>query len=145
MTRDDIVRKLYDAYKVLLARDGDLFVDNANERSITHKYAEHLQKEFVGWDVDCEYNRVGSKVKMIFLRQDYVPVIPDIIIHRRGTADNLIVIEAKKSTSKHSDEAKLSSYKNDLHYRYAFAVRFFVGKDFKKYDYTRLSHVIIEK
>jgi hypothetical protein len=45
--------------------------------------------------VDPEYNRDGHEVK----RSDGVIVVPDVIVHHRGTSDNLLVIEVKKSTT----------------------------------------------
>ncbi|HQK46046.1 MAG TPA: hypothetical protein PLP52_03750, partial [Syntrophorhabdaceae bacterium] len=53
----DIKKRIIDAIVALYRYDHELIDKNANERSITHKLAEHLQKEFPYWHVDCEYNR----------------------------------------------------------------------------------------
>lgn len=56
---EDEVRKRFDSAIAALMdadRDRDLLVMDVNERSISHKLAEHLAREFDEWDVDCEYN-----------------------------------------------------------------------------------------
>lgn len=109
------------ALESLLLVDGDLIARDSNERSISHKLAEHLQALFPGWNVDCEYNRQGERTKTLpayrgEIRTDgpeSVSVFPDIIIHKRGHPDNLLVIELKKSTNPESPEhdiAKLRAF-----------------------------------
>jgi len=114
--------------------DRDLLVVNANERSMTHKFAEYLQKEFPTWNVDCEYNRVGTgdtPKELDWLREQIVraddenakTVYPDIIVHHRKQRENLLVIEAKKSGRDNSDDLqKLKAFTDDPQYRYKFAV-----------------------
>jgi hypothetical protein len=57
-----------------------------------------------------------------------VRVVPDIIVHRRTTKENLMVLEAKPpSSGNHYDEyarAKLRAYKTELGYRVAAFVKF---------------------
>lgn len=53
---DEIKTKLEDSLKTLYDKDEYLLKNCANERSLTHKLAEHLQKEFPDYNVDCEYN-----------------------------------------------------------------------------------------
>jgi hypothetical protein len=56
-----------------------------------------------------------------------IAVFPDVIVHRRGSPCNLVVIEAKKD---HGDPAfdyqKLAAFLDESHlgYRYAFMLRF---------------------
>lgn len=137
MEREEVVRRLRSAYSNLVRDDVLLFKVDANERSLTHKLAEHLQAEFLDWDVDCEYNRDGHESKRLNLLVATVStddtegktVFPDVIVHHRNTHDNLVVIEAKKNTtaSTGNDETKLKEYKSQLGYRFAFAVVFPVG------------------
>ncbi len=102
-----------------LKSDEVLFRIHANERSITHRLAVHLEKPFIGWDVDCEYSRIEedlNKYKRLLLPSaenvthfdmDGSRVYPDIVIHHRGhntPSDNLLVIEAKTVWSRVSDE-----------------------------------------
>lgn len=53
-------------------------------------------------------------------------VYPDIIVHRRGTSDNHLVIEIKKQTGGPSerDLQKLRALRSQLGYRFALFIRF---------------------
>lgn len=109
--------RLFDADRALIR-------DDANERSITHRLAIYLEQELPDWDVDCEYNRAlghGRWKKVLdfdFGKEGVRPddlnarsVFPDIIVHRRGKRQNLLVMEVKKSTSSEGDERDLSKLK----------------------------------
>lgn len=73
------------------------------------------RNEFPDFDVDCEYNRDGvapKKIGHLGLYPDdddteAETVFPDIIVHRRGTEQNYLVIEAKKSTRSPTAAAQL--------------------------------------
>jgi alpha-amylase/alpha-mannosidase (GH57 family) len=107
----EIMSVLKRAYKKFLVNDAYLLQVEGNERAMTHKYAEYLQQEFPSWHVDCEYNRLGDDIKRVDLHNGDDRVIPDIIVHRRGTSNNLIVIEAKKlGRLTTQDEYKLKAY-----------------------------------
>ena len=49
------------ALSELLVNDRDLLSIDANERSITFRFAMYLQRHFPDWTVDCEYNRDGAE------------------------------------------------------------------------------------
>jgi predicted transposase YbfD/YdcC len=51
-----------------LEDDSYLLSVEVNERSLTHKFAEHLQA-IIGcpWNVDCEYNRFGNQGREKYL------------------------------------------------------------------------------
>lgn len=123
MSRDE-TQKILDKINLSICDfsrdDQDLLTNDANERSISHKLAEHLQKHFRGLKVDCEYNRHGDAVKKLER-----PVIPDIVIHKRGIDEhNLCVIEIKKSNSNDNsgrDEEKLCAFTGD-EYKYQLGV-----------------------
>lgn len=95
----------------------------ASERSISHKLAEHLQRQFPELKVDCEYNRHGNDVKRLqypcngrIQENDLEArtVFPDIIVHRRQVDEsNLLVVEIKKANSRENidcDAAKLKAF-----------------------------------
>jgi len=139
------IRKLIEcAYRMLIEKDGYLLKVDANERSITHHLAIYLELLFPGYNVDCEYNRDGLDPKRLvsfekkidFDDTNGTTVYPDIIIHHRGRGKkcNFIVIEVKKTSKRDdSDKEKLAIYKKELFYKYAYFVKFPVGKDFKNY------------
>jgi hypothetical protein len=134
---DEVVRRIDSAYISMIRADFVLFEIDVNERSLTHKLAEHLQVEFQDWNVDCEYNRNGSLPKRLKSSGDSVStddtegktVFPDIIVHHRQSKDNFVVIEAKKSStvSTSEDKAKLRDYVSEHGYQFAFMVVFPVG------------------
>lgn len=145
METEEIKKKIDLSIELLLERDAHLLRTDANERSITHRFALYLQEEFSEWHVDCEYNRNRDDTKILQipqnLRKHLVPsrtddtkgrtVFPDIIVHHRGTSDNLLVIEVKKSTSQISEDfdmLKLREYKNQLGYNHAIFIKFVVGE-----------------
>jgi hypothetical protein len=109
---------------------------DVNEQALTGTLRSYLETHFSGYDVDCEYNRIGKngdRKKIFDTRDGAKPkatrnVKPDIIIHHRtqnGGRNNLVVIEAKKSGRDDSDDrVKLEAYKRELGYKYAFLVTF---------------------
>ncbi|SRR5258706_15458447 len=126
------------ALVALLAEDAYLLEVDANERSVVHRLALHLQAGFPNLHVDCEYNRDGidpKRIQHFYLDPDSEDteaktIFPDIIVHRRNTEDNYLVIEIKKTTNRVSrdvDRGKLRGYKGDLGYRFALFVELSAG------------------
>jgi len=133
-----ILEKIHIALDTLISNDRYLLLNDLSERCITHKLAEHLQPLFLGYNVDCEYNKninnAKNEKRISILREELtekmkghlkinnnsVPfieksVFPDIIIHKRGDCnENLCIIEAKKESSSdilnQYDEIKLEAY-----------------------------------
>lgn len=150
MSSNEVLARLNCSLRMLESEDEYLFRHNLNERTLTHKLAEYLQRHFDGWHVDCEYNRDGIKdgedqKKLVRLwdckrsdDEDGCTVFPDVIVHQRGkTADNggnLLVIEAKKlpsSSSKENqrcerDKLKLRLYRRELKYQHTAFVAFVI-------------------
>ena len=113
------------------------------ERALTHKLAEHLQKSFPNYNVDCEYNKVGEgdPKRIDLLMQDYPDcpkdcnrcaankcvIFPDIIVHRRGKDENILVIEAKtewSGQSQENDRKKLKALVDSKKYNYQLGIAF---------------------
>jgi len=139
-SKEKIENIIKDALDKLIVNDAILFEVDINERSITHMLALYLHEYFVGWNVDCEYNRDNHEAKWLILPKDrYHPdltdisaktVYPDIIVHHRGTDENLLVIEAKKENGMNLanyDIAKLKGFKKELSYQHAVLIKFFDG------------------
>ena len=145
--QEDIERHLTNALDRLASTDLELFVYDTNERSICFRLGLYLQEEFPDFTVDCEYNRNHADPEyrkrlcdkeLIRLRnkalrkplktgRDFVFVFPDIIVHRRNSSENLLVIETKKSSSIVSDKfdkRKLAVYRETFGYRFAKFLRF---------------------
>ena len=145
---EDIVRDLLaeqpgqsvvNALMEFIERDRYLLEVDANERSITHRIALYLQAEFPNLDVDCEYNRDNHEPKELMLPggepdsydTNAQTVYPDIILHRRGTRENHLVIEFKKTTPQINDEKdfiKLIAFKHQFNYQYALFIELETGR-----------------
>lgn len=122
----------------LLERDSYLLDIDANERSITFRFAMYLQAHLRDWEVDCEFNRDSIEPKRLGHFELYPgnddeeakTVFPDVIAHRRGTKENFLVVEFKKSTSRvdrNIDRRKLLGYKRQLGYAHALFVEVGTG------------------
>lgn len=127
-TKKEIETALENALSILKERDNLIIKSGVNERTLTHLLAMYIASEFEGYDVDCEYNRMGvdgkEMTKKIMIPQgmedttavsdtEAKTVFPDIIVHKRDNADNnLLVIEAKKSSNqeRQSDFCKLNGF-----------------------------------
>jgi hypothetical protein len=103
--QDKIVEleKVVGALGVFYARETFLLKKDAGERALTHRLAVHLERSFHGWDVDCEYNRLGER-RLLLPKATIVStdddvgksVYPDIVVHRRTVPENLLAIEIRK-------------------------------------------------
>lgn len=115
-------------------------VYNINERSISHKLANYIEKYLfdnnIDFDVDVEYNRmtsaqdeggidVGNAVAKTIHYDDHPQkerfVYPDIIIHKRNENINIGIIEVKmawKSNLKQLDYQKVNQYLSELEYQH---------------------------
>ena len=98
--------RLVDALDAFYARETHLFENHLGERCLTHRLAVHLEHRFAGWDVDCDYNRLGDRT-MLLPRGAIVStdddlgksVFPDIVVHHRAGPENLLAIEVRKSAN----------------------------------------------
>jgi hypothetical protein len=88
------------------ARESQLFEKDLGERTFNHRLAVHVEKQFGGWDVDCDYNRLGER--MLRLPRGTIistddssgkSVFPDIVVHHRAIPENLLAIEVRKASS----------------------------------------------
>ena len=122
---DNLQSTFHQVVNDFVANEADLFSVDVNERTISSKLACYLDKCFADWDVDCEYNRLGSgRRELIDLSKEKfleakakgvipkhittldeldksglgVSVFPDIIVHHRTQEfENLLIVEIKKS------------------------------------------------
>jgi hypothetical protein len=99
---DKVVRALGEFY----ARETHLLDKDLGERVLTHRLAVHLEHQFAGWDVDCDYNRLGER-RLKLPRGSIVStdddsgksVFPDIVVHHRAIPENLLAIEIRKAAN----------------------------------------------
>ena len=98
------LEKVVQAVEAFYARERFLFDRDLGERTLTHRLAVHLEKQFDGWDVDCDYNRLGERLLKlphgtIVSTDDELgkSIFPDIVVHRRAVPDNLLAVEVRKT------------------------------------------------
>ena len=144
--RDDIYETCFDAtvakaivsvVDTLLERDAYLLSADVHERTIGHRFAVYLEQFFPKWNIDCEYNRDGHAPKEIGAGfgndgEHGSRVFPDVIVHERGTPNNFLVVELKKSSNPESDNfdfEKLRRYCIELGYVHGLFIRFSVGQE----------------
>jgi hypothetical protein len=150
------------ATNALKQNDEKLFRVQANERSVTHRLGLYLEDLFPGWDVDCEYSRIGedpSKYKKLLLPEDEglthfdmdgSRVYPDIVIHHRTLnteTHNLLVIEVKTAWSQVGEDQDIQKllaftghYPVDQLVQYKFGLFLRFGD-----DGSVLDHRVFEK
>jgi len=100
------LNKVVGALKEFYARETHLLEKDLGERTLTHRLAVHLEKQFAGWDVDCDYNRLGERTlrlpKGTIVSTDDAlgkSVYPDIVVHQREIPNNLLAIEVRKASN----------------------------------------------
>ena len=100
------LEKVIKAVEEFYAREGVLFDKDLGERTLTHRMAVHLERQFDGWEVDCEYNRLGERLLKlphgsIVSTDDELgkSIFPDIVVHRRAIPENLLAVEVRKGTN----------------------------------------------
>ena len=131
MNLEELRNKVDLAIDMFFARDSKLLDINASEWAVAHRIAVYLENPLKGWNIDCEYNRVGSAGDT---KHDTEGAYrrPDIIIHHRGMMEkehNLLVIEVKiKNTP--VDYRKLTDFTSPpcqnrpFQYQYGLALSF---------------------
>lgn len=143
---NEVYRRMDQSIAQLLEKDCYLLQIDANERAISHRLGMYMQLLFTDWHVDCEYNRNLDQPKRLeqyeeffdeeqrvwsIAETDPITVFPDIIVHERGTRNNLLVVEMKKTTSKVSsdfDYMKLREFKDQYRYPYALFLKLITGR-----------------
>ncbi len=103
--------KVIAALSELYAREAYLFEHDLGERALTHRLAVRLESQFPGWNVDCEYDRLGERTLRlphgtIVSTDDHLgkSIYPDIVVHQRDIPNNLLAIEVRKVSNHQPEE-----------------------------------------
>jgi hypothetical protein len=125
------LNKVLDALKEFYARETHLLEKDLGERTLTHRLAVHVEKQFPGWEVDCDYNRLGERTLRlpkgtIISTDDHFgkSVYPDIVVHQRDIPNNLLAIEVRKASNHQPpehDQHKLRAL-TDPHLWFAYRI-----------------------
>jgi hypothetical protein len=132
---DKVVTALSEFY----ARETFLLEHDLGERALTHRLAVHLEKQFAGWEVDCEYDRLGARTLQlphgtIVSTDDHLgkSIYPDIVVHQRDIPNNLLAIEIRKASNHQPpdhDQQKLRALTDPhLWFAYWIGVYLVLGK-----------------
>jgi hypothetical protein len=105
------LNKVVTALGEFYSREAFLFEHDLGESTLTHRLAVHLEKQFSGWDVDCDYDRLGERTLRlphgtIISTDDHLAksIYPDIVVHQRAIPNNLLAMEVRKSSNHQSSE-----------------------------------------
>ena len=113
------LNKTIAALQQFYAEETYLLEKDLGERTLTHRLAVHIEKQFSGWQVDCNYDRLGERTlrlppKSTITTDDHAgkSVYPDIVVHQRDIPNNLLAIELRKAGNSQPiehDEHKLQA------------------------------------
>ena len=141
------LNKLIAALQEFYAREAYLMERDLGERALTHRLAVHVEKQFSGWEVDCEFDRLGDRtLKLphgtIVSTDDHLAksVYPDIVVHQREIPNNLLAIEIRKASNHQPiehDVHKLQAL-TDPHLWFAYAVGVMVTLAKKNVTHTEI-------
>ncbi len=125
------LNRLIAALREFYAHEAFILERDLGERALTHRLAVHIEKQFPGWEVDCDYNRLGERTMRlphgtIVSTDDHLgkSVYPDIVVHQREIPNNLLAIEVRKASNHQPiehDQHKLKAL-TDPHLWFAYAV-----------------------
>lgn len=156
MNLEETLKNFDRALQEFIKEEKYILENNLSERCLTRKFAKCLEELFLGFDVDCEYNRkynlvdMANDIKRIIIseaemmeiakdrinKNDTYSVYPDIIIHKRESDNNHLIIEIKKSSNKNASDKKFDKKKlerftdkvdNDLKYEYKLGIYLEIG------------------
>lgn len=123
------LNRVITALQALFANESVLFERDLGERALTHRLAVHVERQFPGWDVDCDYDRLGERTLRlprgtIVSTDDHLAksVYPDLVVHRRAIPNNLLAIEVRKAGNHQPvehDQRKLAAL-TDPHLWFAY-------------------------
>jgi len=125
------LNKVVGALNEFYAHETHLFERDLGERTLTHRLAVQVEKQFPGWEVDCDYNRLGERTLRlpkgtIVSTDDEIgkSIYPDIVVHQRGIPNNLLAIEVRKASNHQPpehDQHKLRAL-TDPHLWFAYRI-----------------------
>ncbi len=129
------LNKLIAALQEFYARETYILDRDLGERTLTHRLAVLVEKHFTGWEVDCDYDRLGERTMRLphgtlSSTDDHLgkSIYPDIVVHQRDIPNNLLALEVRKASNHQPiehDQHKLKAL-TDPHLWFAFSIGVFV-------------------
>jgi len=125
------LNKVIAALQEFYARETFLLDKDLGERTLTHRLAVYCEKQFSGWEVDCDFNWIGERTLRlphgtVSSTDDHLAksIYPDIVVHQRDIPNNLLAIEIRKASNHQPvehDQHKLKGL-TDPHLWFAYAI-----------------------
>ena len=125
------LNKLISALQEFYAQETYILERDLGERTLTHRLAVLVEKQFAGWEVDCDYDRLGERTMRlphgsVSSTDDHLgkSIYPDILVHQRDIPNNLLAIEVRKASNHQPlehDQHKLRAL-TDPHLWFAFSI-----------------------
>ena len=125
------LNKVVTALREFYAHETYLLEKDLGERTLTHRLAVHVEKQFPGWQVDCNYDRLGDRTLRlphgtIVSTDDHLgkSIYPDIVVHQREIPNNLLALEVRKDSNHQPvehDQHKLQAL-TDPHLWFAYRI-----------------------
>ena len=125
------LNKLIAALQEFYAQEAFLLERDLGERTLTHRLAVYMERQFAGWQVDCNYDRLGERTLRlphgtIVSTDDHLgkSIYPDIVVHQRDIPNNLLAVELRKDNNHQPvehDQHKLRAL-TDPHVWFAYAI-----------------------
>ncbi|OAF17693.1 hypothetical protein [Bradyrhizobium neotropicale] len=133
------LNKVVAALRDFYAQETFLFEKDVGERTITHRFAVYLERQFPGWAIDCNYDRLGERTLhlphgTIISTDDHLgkSIYPDVVVHQREIPNNLLAVEVRKAsnhTSLEHDQHKLKAMTDpDVWFAYGIGVLLVLAK-----------------
>ena len=125
------LNRLIAALQEFYARETYILERDLGERTLTHRLAVLVEQHFAGWEVDCDYDRLGERTMRlphgtVSSTDDHIgkSIYPDIVVHQRDIPNNLLAIEVRKASNHQPiehDQLKLKAL-TDPHLWFAFSI-----------------------
>src|SRR5437899_12606855 len=98
------LNKVVAALQEFYARESYILEKDLGEIALTHRLAVQIEREFAGWEADCDYDRLGERTLRlphgtIISTDDHLAksVYRDIVVHQRAIPNNLLAIAVRKT------------------------------------------------
>lgn len=132
--------KVVAALKEFYAREALLLEQDLGERTLTHRLAVQLERQFPDFDVDCDFDRLGPRTLnlprgSIVSTDDHLgkSIYPDIVVHQRAVPKNHVAIEVRKASNHQPiehDRHKLRALTDqNIWFAYWIGVLVLIGKN----------------
>lgn len=133
------LNRVVSALQEFYARETHLLEKDLGERALTHRLAVYVEMQFPGWEVDCDYDRLGERTLRlpkgsIVSTDDHLgkSIYPDIVVHQREISNTLLAIEVRKLSNHQPpehDQHKLRALTDPhLWFAYRIGVLLVLGK-----------------